>query len=263
VRMESAQGSAVIRASLDTSLRPGEAFLPMHWTDQFSSSGPVGTLVHAQTDPVSGQPDLKGTRVTVAAIPEAWRGVLLRLDSAEPAIGGDVWWAKSPLANGFSFQLAGWRPLAQEIDSEPVLRRLLGISADAELISYSDVRQGTFRYAGIAQGRLTGCAYFAAPGAALPDSDQARAFLGREITAMQRIALLAGATESGARENSKTVCSCFSVSEARIRAAIRKDGLTTPAAIGALLKAGTNCGSCIPELKKLLALEAPQLEESR
>jgi assimilatory nitrate reductase catalytic subunit len=263
VRVESAHGSAVIRASLDTGLRPGEVFLPMHWTDQFSSSGPAGRLVHALTDPVSGQPDLKGTQVTVASLSEAWRGVLLRLDSAEPIIGSDVWWAKSPLTTGFFFQLAGWRALAEEIDCEPVLRRLLGISADAELISYSDTRQGTFRYAGIAHGRLTGCAYFAAPGAALPDSDQARVLLGREITAMQRIALLAGVTTHNARESSNTVCSCFSVSEARIRAAIRNGGLTTPAEIGALLKAGTNCGSCIPELKKLLAASAPLLEKSR
>jgi assimilatory nitrate reductase catalytic subunit len=263
VKVESAQGSAVIRAALDASLKPGEAFLPMHWTDQFSSSGPAGRLVHALTDPVSGQPDLKATPVQVGALPEAWRGVLLRLDAGEPVIGKDVWWAKSPLAAGFSFQLAGWRALAEEIDCEPVLRRLLGISADAELISYSDVRQGTFRYAGIAHGRLTGCAYFAAPGAMIPDSDQARALLGREITAMQRIALLAGVTTHNARESSRIVCSCFSVSEGRIRAAIRQDGLTTPAEIGALLKAGTNCGSCIPELKTLLVLEAPQLEESR
>ena len=263
VKVESAHGSAVVRASLDAGLRPGEVFLPMHWTDQFSSSGPVGTLVHALTDPVSGQPDLKGTRVQVAALAESWRGMLLRLDGVEPEIGNKVWWAKSPLVTGVAFQLTGRRALAEEIDCEPVLRRLLGISADAELISYSDARQGTFRYAGIAQGRLTGCAYFAAPGAALPDSDQARALLGREITAMQRIALLAGVTDSGTRENGRTVCSCFSVSEASIRAAIRKDGLTTPAGIGAVLKAGTNCGSCIPELKKLLALEAPQMEESR
>jgi assimilatory nitrate reductase catalytic subunit len=263
VKMENAQGSAVVRASLDAGLRPGEVFLPMHWTDQFSSSGPVGTLVHALTDPISGQPDLKGTRVKVAALAESWRGVLLRLGGAEPEIGNKVWWAKSPLATGVAFQLTGWRALAEEIDCEPVLRRLLGIPADAELISYSDTRQGTFRYAGIVNGRLTGCAYFTAPGATLPDSDQARALLGREITAMQRTALLAGVIESGATENSRTVCSCFSVSEARIRAAIRKDGLTSPAGIGAVLKAGTNCGSCIPELKKLLALEAPQLEESR
>jgi assimilatory nitrate reductase catalytic subunit len=263
VKVESAQGSTVIRACLDAGLRLGEAFLPMHWTDQFSSSGPAGRLVHGLTDPISGQPDLKGTRVKVAALSESWRGVLLRLDGAEPEIGNKVWWAKSPLTAGVAFQLTGWRALAEEIDSEPVLRRLLGISADAELISYSDTRQGTFRYAGITHGRLTGCAYFAAPGAALPHSDQARALLGREITAMQRIALLAGLTDSGAKENGRIVCSCFSVSEAAIRAAMRKDGLTTPAGIGAVLKAGTNCGSCIPELKKLLALEPRQLEESR
>jgi assimilatory nitrate reductase catalytic subunit len=253
----------VIRASLNAGLKPGAAFLPMHWTDQFSSSGPAGTLVHALTDPISGQPDLKGTRVKVTALSEAWRGVLLRLHGGEPEFGGEVWWAKSPLASGFSFQLAGRRALAEEIDSEPVLRRLLGISAEAELISYSDARQGIFRYAGIAHGRLTGCAYFAAPGAAIPDNDQARVLLGREISAMQRIALLAGVATQNRRDNSKTVCSCFSVSEARIRDAIRKDGLTNPAEIGALLKAGTNCGSCIPELKTLLAAGAPQLEESQ
>jgi assimilatory nitrate reductase catalytic subunit len=33
---------------------------------------------------------------------------------------------------------------------------------------------------------------------------------------------------------------------------IRDKNLETAAEIGAVLKAGTNCGSCIPELKKLL-----------
>ena len=50
---------------------------------------------------------------------------------------------------------------------------------------------------------------------------------------MERIALLAGVINGGARETGKTVCSCFSVSEENIRAAIRKDGLTSPAEIGA------------------------------
>jgi assimilatory nitrate reductase catalytic subunit len=49
------------------------------------------------------------------------------------------------------------------------------------------------------------------------------------------------------------VCSCFSVTEATIRAAIAEMGLTSAAEIGAVLRAGTNCGSCVPELKKILA----------
>jgi assimilatory nitrate reductase catalytic subunit len=63
--------------------------------------------------------------------------------------------------------------------------------------------------------------------------------------------LLAG-TNGGAAQAGKMVCSCFAVSEDKILAAIQGEGLTTPAQIGARLKAGTNCGSCIPELKKLL-----------
>jgi assimilatory nitrate reductase catalytic subunit len=35
--------------------------------------------------------------------------------------------------------------------------------------------------------------------------------------------------------------------------AIEQQGLTTPEEIGSCLKAGTNCGSCIPELRSLLA----------
>ena len=66
-----------------TGVGPAMSSLPMHWTDQFSSSGPIDRLVHALTDPVSGQPDLKGTRVDVAALAECWRGMLLRLDSAQ------------------------------------------------------------------------------------------------------------------------------------------------------------------------------------
>jgi assimilatory nitrate reductase catalytic subunit len=69
---------------------------------------------------------------------------------------------------------------------------------------------------------------------------------------LERIALLAGTSASGAKPAGKIVCSCFSVSQESILAAIQADGLTSPAQIGTRLKAGTNCGSCIPELKKLL-----------
>jgi len=47
------------------------------------------------------------------------------------------------------------------------------------------------------------------------------------------------------------------VTEAAIRTAIAEKGLTSAAEIGAALKAGTNCGSCVPELKKLLGAMAP------
>ena len=252
-RIESAQGSLVMRATLDDGVRPGDVFAPMHWTDQFSSSGPIDRLVHAITDPVSGQPDLKGTPVRVSAVAESWRGNLFRLASGNPEFSDKVWWAKAQTGTGFGFELSGFSPLAQEVDSESVLRRLLHIPAEAELVSYSDARKGTFRYAGIIHGRLTGCAFFGLPGSDFAGVEQAKSLLGKEISAMDRIALLAGLDSTGAKSAGKTVCSCFSVSEDRICAAIRDDGLKTQAEIGKALKAGTNCGSCIPEIKKLIA----------
>jgi len=39
--------------------------------------------------------------------------------------------------------------------------------------------------------------------------------------------------------------------------AIRGDKLVTVEQIGKALRAGTNCGSCIPELKGLLAQSSP------
>jgi assimilatory nitrate reductase catalytic subunit len=251
VRIASEDASVVMRASVDDGVRPGDVFAPMHWTDQFSSSGPIDRLVHALTDPVSGQPDLKGTKVCVSAVTECWRGTLFRLASGEPGFSDAVWWSMAQTRTGFAFEMSGWHPLEQEVNSEQVLRRLLKIPGEAELVSYSDPRRAVFRYAGFVQGRLTGCVFFAPPGQDFAGVEQAKRLLGTEVNAMDRISLLAG-LETNTAAASRTVCACFSVSEAAITSAIAEQGCRSPADIGKALKAGTNCGSCIPEIKKLL-----------
>ena len=259
-RIDSPQGSAVLRVMIDAAMRAGDAFAPMHWTDQFTSSGPIDRLVHAVTDPVSGQPDLKGTRVQVAAVNETWRGLLLRRSAGDPALGESVHWFRTPLAAGFSYEMSGCTPLAELIDSENALRSLLQASEEAELVSYSDPRRSVFRYAGLVDGRLETCVFFAAPRATFPEAEKAARLLGLVLDPNARISLLAG-VEAGTAPSGDIVCSCFSVGKAAIRSAIRKGKLASAAEIGAVLKAGTNCGSCVPELKKLLAADAAQLSE--
>ena len=51
----------------------------------------------------------------------------------------------------------------------------------------------------------------------------------------------------------RTVCACFGVGEKTILKAIREHRLTSAADVGKHLKAGTNCGSCVAEIKTLLA----------
>ena len=64
--------------------------------------------------------------------------------------------------------------------------------------------------------------------------------------------LLSGKSADGLASAGPVVCACFGVGRAAILAAIAA-GAGTAAEIGAQLKAGTNCGSCIPEMKRLIA----------
>ena len=251
----SAQGNIVLHVEVDSAMRPGDVFAPMHWNDQFTSSGPADRLVHALTDPVSGQPDLKGTPVQVSALSETWRGMLLRRRDGQLSLANEGIWSKAPIATGFRYELSGWSALQTLIDSEQALRRLLEIDTTAELISYADSKKSVFRYAGLVDGKLEACVFFAAPHAAFPEAEPASKLLGQSLDAFKRLSLLAG-LEAGQSDTDSIVCSCMSVGEASICQAIRENGLTTTTEIGALLGAGTNCGSCLPELKKLLAANA-------
>ena len=252
-RVETQQGTAVMRVRIDETLRPDSLFAAMHWTDQFTSSGPIDKLVHAVPDPVSGQPDLKGTPARISPVPELWRGQIFRLAPGQPALGESVWWSKAQLDAGFLFELAGWSALGQIISSEDVLRGLLDVAAEIELVSFSFPRGSIFRYAAIAEGRLQACAFFGPGEMPLAGIGLASSLLRKELSPVQRLSLLAGVDGGPNRPASRTVCACFAVTEAEIRAAITDKGLTLPAQIGQHLRAGTNCGSCIPELKKLLA----------
>ena len=72
------------------------------------------------------------------------------------------------------------------------------------------------------------------------------------VTDEQRRMLLSGKSSEGAASAGPIVCACFGVGRGTICDTIAA-GARTAAEIGAKLNAGTNCGSCIPELKLLIA----------
>ncbi|MCP5307179.1 MAG: (2Fe-2S)-binding protein, partial [Chromatiaceae bacterium] len=78
-------------------------------------------------------------------------------------------------------------------------------------------------------------------------------FAVQNLDSAQRASLLAGRPGQGQRDQGRIVCACFGVGLNTLTTAIRAQQLTTPQAIGAALKAGTNCGSCVPELRQLIA----------
>ena len=75
--------------------------------------------------------------------------------------------------------------------------------------------------------------------------------LGR-LDGTARRFLLAGRGASADFDASPTICACFGVKSRAILAAIA-DGACSTEAVGARLNAGTNCGSCLPELTRMIA----------
>ncbi|MGH7029519.1 MAG: (2Fe-2S)-binding protein, partial [Stellaceae bacterium] len=119
---------------------------------------------------------------------------------------------------------------------------------------YADPRLGDFRYASVAAGRLDACLFLARDAASLPPREALSALLGTAVEGEARTGLLAsGCAEAAAIEDrGRIVCACFAVGLRTLYRAIAERRLTSIAEIGAALRAGTNCGSCIPELKAIL-----------
>ena len=76
-RIESVDGVATLRIGIDAGLPRGTVFAPFHWNDATSALARVDALVHAATDAVSGQPELKATPVSVRAFSIACEGMLV------------------------------------------------------------------------------------------------------------------------------------------------------------------------------------------
>lgn len=74
--------------------------------------------------------------------------------------------------------------------------------------------------------------------------------------------VLSGRSGNDVPDAGPILCSCFSVGINTILTAIETDGLTSVEQIGDALQAGTNCGSCRPEIATLLErFKLPQAAE--
>jgi NifU-like protein len=64
-----------------------------------------------------------------------------------------------------------------------------------------------------------------------------------------------------ADDDTPLVCTCFAVSEGRIKRVIRENALTTAEAVTNYIKAGGGCGSCLADIDELLAEVARERQQ--
>ncbi|MDO8606883.1 MAG: molybdopterin-dependent oxidoreductase [Phaeospirillum sp.] len=256
-RVSGRRASTLLRVAVSGGQRLGEVFAPIHWTDRVASEAVVGTLIDAAVDPISGQPEMKHAPVMVEPFVAGWHGVMLSRQPVE--LPRDIYWSR---AAGQSHSV--WRLAGENGQDWPVIARDW-LGEGGEWIEFLDPTRGHFRAARLVDGRLEGVLFIFRWATDFSPDWVAAAFGRAVIAGDERATLVAGAPPGGDRGRDKTVCACFGVGLAAIRTAIRDHRLASVAEIGALLKAGTNCGSCVPELRVILAEDAcdPSTSPSR
>ena len=247
VRLTTPFGTMVARAKIAPDQRLGCVFVPMHWTGVMSSHGRVNVLTNPATDPVSGQPELKHTPLAIAPWRPAWQGFALTRDM--PDISDIGFWVRGRTGACWRAELAGDDAPGS---LETLARTLLRPGDGMGWIAYRDAAVGAYRFAAVRDGRLEGV-FFVAADHSLPGREWLSGLFDKaRLDDADRKALMLGEPLDPGEDIGAVVCSCFTVGRRQIEAAIQA-GATSVEAIGAQLKAGTNCGSCKPELGKLVA----------
>ena len=252
-RVTTDYGQCTLRVAVNAGQQRGMLFAPIHWSEANASAARVGALVAPFTDPYSGQPESKATPVSITPYEYVFRGFVLSRVKLE--LPGHVWWTRVAVTGGYGYlfadnaDLAGW----------PIwLRALVG----GDLAEYRDFGGGVYRAASFADGRIETC-LFVGPARDAGDWNVVKSlFAAESLGDDQRRMLLSGKSADGAAGAGPIVCACFGVGRKTICDAIA-GGAGTAAEIGAQLKAGTNCGSCIPELKRLIAQTGVAAPEQR
>ncbi|NOQ82293.1 MAG: nitrate reductase, partial [Methylophaga sp.] len=243
-RLSSLWGNMLARVVVTEEQSLGSVFVPMHWNDFLASRGRVNALVNPVVDPISNQPEFKHTPVNISAYKPAWHGFIL---SRKPLLTIDSeYWVKIKGEQFWRYELAG----ENIIDDIPLwAREQLG--EEGEWLEFSDQELQRFRVAKVQNNRLESCVFIASTHELPTRTWLSQLFSEQTLTNEARMSLLAGKSGAGIPDIGPMVCACFGVGENTIKEAFSSGKAKTVDDIGNLLKAGTNCGSCIPEIQKL------------
>jgi len=246
-RVTTDYGQCTLRVVVSERQQRGMLFAPIHWSEVTATGARVGSLVAPYTDPFSGQPENKATPASIAPYEYVFRGFALSRTPLE--LPAHAWWARVAVNGGHGYLLADNADLAG-------WQSWLGSITGDDLAEYKDFGGGVYRAAFFAADRIETC-LFIGPARDAGDWNVVKGlFAADTLSNDQRRMLLSGKSADGLANAGPIVCACFGVGRTTICDAIAA-GARSAAEIGAKLKAGTNCGSCIPEMKQLIAQAAP------
>jgi assimilatory nitrate reductase catalytic subunit len=278
VRLASRRGSLVLPARSSDTVAPTQAHVAMHWGDEVlgghdadgSASAGINALTSPAFCPTSKQPELKHTAIRLhkAALPwslvaAAWlpeADALLLRQRLAAVMRGFGYACCVPFGHGAHGVLL--RLAAAEAPPPDVVAGIEALfdlgAAQSPVLRYEDRRRGQRRAIGLrrdgADARLQ--AFVLAGDTRAEGWIKALLLLQLPAQAYGRLLLSPDARPPQALAPAgRQVCTCFNVGEAAIVETLATCAGPAPDRLAALqgrLNCGTQCGSCLPELRRLV-----------
>jgi assimilatory nitrate reductase catalytic subunit len=270
VRLESRRGALVIPVAASEIGKPGTAFLPMHWgSAALAGRGSAG--INAVTAkafcPSSKQPELKHAAVRIAKVALPWKLAAFGYPQASDrlnvlrddvrALAGELDYASVVLIGGERAGVLLRAAAAAPMDAAFLadLDQLFGLDA-ADVVRYDDPKRAIGRRVRVDAGRLAAVRLSGDIAAAGWLCDWLTE--GEDVLPVRSLLLVPSAqAPRGYRSRGRVVCNCFDVTENEIidtLAAVAGLPQAALAVLQAERRCGTNCGSCVPELKRFAAV---------
>ena len=290
VHVTSKRGSILLPVQASKEVGMSQAFIAMHWGEEFlsgqSSNGErlagVNAITTSSFCPTSKQPELKHAAVKILKAELSWTllGVawlpsdqaLAARESLKALMRLFPFASCVPFGDGAEVNGVGrtgllFRAAGHEVPTEDVLKQIetllgldssVGTSQPSQVLRYADKKKGQHRTI-----KLTGNREHAKLEAFLLAGDTrseawVKTLLQDSLPAQSygRMLLVPGSKAPIAvQSRGKAVCTCFNVTDAAITEQLAKSFGSDERRLTELqtsLKCGTNCGSCVPELKRMI-----------
>jgi assimilatory nitrate reductase catalytic subunit len=195
---------------------------------------------------------LKSAVVSIAKFSARWYGYGVLLGSFTPMFD---YWATRPLSMGQSFECAG----LQVPESWQALLGNVIPSGDEsyDVSSVTSRANGGYRCVVTRNGKLQ-FAFFASETPVQASRQWLQQLLGTDVIAAE---VLAGRPVAATADIGPIVCACNGIGRLQISAAVSHMAGATLNAICDATRAGTGCGSCRPEIQKIIN-EMPRFLEA-
>jgi len=273
VKVENKRGSLVLPVMSSEEVQPAQTFIAMHWGNQVINGLGVNALMPPMFDKVSKQPELKHTAIRIKKLDLPWHmtmmGICRDLSLLEKIRGElkhftyascGLFGRETESGRVGMLLLRAAHETAPDISLISKLDAMLNMTDDSPCLNYNDLKHGVSKRILVLKNATTGNPEVA--GVRLVGETLATDWLKDIMTKGQfideaqykefsRWALAPiSAAPSSKQGRGKVICSCLDVSQSEIieNITLGADLIT----LQSKLKCGTQCGSCVPELKRLV-----------